>query len=355
MGTFVAETHALSTADPISLTVPAGVQGQDVMTVFVAINDQVQSITPGWTQLDSESSTPTFLALRKVAAGAAGSASSDVGSTLTVAGFIAAKSAAVMVVERGVDVNDAPPVHNFRLYTGIAAGTTSFAGPAVTTTVDGSEILSVFMDKDSLATTLTAAQPSGYTTRSSAIPTSGTGKMSAVAATKTSSTAGNYGADTWVLNGTPGTVGIFTLALKPAVTTQTVFPTSDVAATAVTGVGDATNMYANIDESTLSLTDYDEFLQSSDLTVGLSSLTDPGVDTGFVVFYTLGRGATTTSVGWTITLKQGTTTIESWTETVTGDGVSLTHSVSSTNAANIVFTAGVAANLRLEFAATTVA
>ena len=352
--TFIAETHALVGVGPITLTVPAGVQGQDVMTVFVSMNDALAGVTAGWAQVDAESSFPAYIALRKVAAGSAGSASSDVGATVTVSPAGGAnKTAAVMVVERGVDVNDSPPVHGFQGYSGIASGTTTFAGPAVTTTVDGCEILSVFMDKDSIGTTLTATPPAGYTTRSSAIPTTGTGKTSVVAATKTGGAAGNYGADTWTLNGTPGAVGIFTIALKPAVTTQTVFPTSDVASTSVTGVGDAAHLYANIDDAAI-LTDYDEFLQASDLTVGLNSLTDPGVDTGFVVFYTLGRGASTTSVTWTITLKQGTTSIESWTETVTGDGTSLTHSISSTNAANIVFTAGVASNLRLEFAATTV-
>jgi hypothetical protein len=132
-------------------------------------------------------------------------------------------------------------------------------------------------------------------------------------------------------------------------TTQTIRPMGDITVTNVTGVSDNTNLYNNIDESVLSTADYEEFISGAVYNCSLTSLTDPGVDTGFSVLSVFGLGTGTTSATFAVALKQSTTTIETWNVTVTADPQTDTHALSSVNVANIVFTSGAATNLRLQW------
>jgi len=92
------------------------------------------------------------------------------------------------------------------------------------------------------------------------------------------------------------------------VTVQYSRPTSDVTAgtwTASTG----SDLFAMLDETTVSDTDYIVTTGASTCEVALGSMSDPAVSTGHKVRYRLSA----TSGGITVRLRQGTTTIATWT------------------------------------------
>ena len=356
MSSFVtAATPVTVTSGNATITIPATVvQGQDLMLLAVSSSQNGLSVPSGWALVDSTNPTTsgsgeTHAIYRKIAAGASGSTSSDANTTVTVTptGGTGSKMAVALIVWRGLDTSNPIHVEANTVYSP-SAGTTTFTGPSVTTTQDGCDIVSILMDKNS-APPLGATVPTGYTSRTSATFSSGSGVSDIVIASKAGGSAGNYGADTWNTTITPAAVTVFTVALTPVSTTQVVRPTSDVTKTNVTGVSDNTNLYANIDENVLDLTDWVEMLATGVLTVGLGSVSDPGVDTGWSASYVLGLGAGAASAGWTISLLQGTTVIESWTDTATADNQAKTHNLSSTNIATITWTSGAATDLRLKF------
>lgn len=355
--TFVAETHG-STGGTVTLTIPAGVQGQDMMVIDAAAATTSITTPAGWTLVDTQSPATgtTCVLYTKVAAGAAGSPSSDIGATVAIApGSSGIHTAATLTVWRGVDPSNPINAEAFAGYSPITSGATSFLGPSITTTVDGCAIVSLFSDKNSL--TINFTQPSGYTLRSSAVPGSGTGKTDSLTASKSGGAAGTWGHDAWTTDATPGVVGIFTIGLQPIVTTQTVRPTSDVSSSSATGVSDNTHLYANIDEAgSPDPADYVELLASGNFEVGLGTLTDPGVDTGFTVDYTVAFGASTAGAVWAVTLFQSTTSIETWNHTAAVDNDTQSHALNPTNVANIVFSGSpaVASDLRLKFSLTSV-
>jgi hypothetical protein len=343
-----------STSGTVNLTVPTGVQGQDVL-VMVASAATTSITTPaGWDLVRTETPSTGLTATlyKKVAAGSAGSPSSDIGAAIAVApGTAGIHTAASLVAWRGVDPTAPINVSNFVAYT---SGTTSWTGPSVTTTVDGCDILTAIVDKNSV-NPINFTPPSGYTTRASAVPSSGTGKTDSVIASKAGGSAGNYGADAWATDATPGTVGVFTVALTPIVTTQTVRPTSDVSSTSATGVADATHLYANIDEAgSADPSDYVEMTATGYFEVGVATLSDPGTTSGWAANYTGAFGTLTVGAVWAVTFYQGTTSIETWNHTQSADNDSQIHALNPTNVANVVFTSGTATNLRLKFSLTSV-
>ena len=93
-----------------------------------------------------------------------------------------------------------------------------------------------------------------------------------------------------------------------SVTAQFARPTSDASAgtwTASTG----SDLYAMIDETVASDTDYISTVNASTCEVALSTLSDPASSSGHIVRYRLSAEAG----GVTVRLRQGTTTIASWT------------------------------------------
>jgi len=102
----------------------------------------------------------------------------------------------------------------------------------------------------------------------------------------------------------PETVPLF----WSGVTAQFARPTSDASAgtwTASTG----SDLYAMIDETVASDTDYISTVNASTCEVALSTLSDPASSSGHIVRYRLSAEAG----GVTVRLRQGTTTIASWT------------------------------------------
>lgn len=98
------------------------------------------------------------------------------------------------------------------------------------------------------------------------------------------------------------------LPVGGTVTAQYARPTSDVSAgtwTASTG----SDLYAMLDETTANDADYISTVNASICEVALGSLTDPASSTGHVVRYRIAAD----SGGIIVRLRQGTTTIASWT------------------------------------------
>lgn len=90
------------------------------------------------------------------------------------------------------------------------------------------------------------------------------------------------------------TSNVFVTATDALAVVRLAYPTSDVSAGSWTAQdGSTTSLYSYVDESPASDTDY---LQSSTdptsdaVTLGLGTLTDPGVDTGHVLRYRIRRG-----------------------------------------------------------------
>ena len=95
---------------------------------------------------------------------------------------------------------------------------------------------------------------------------------------------------------------------KPVVTAQYARPTSDVSAgtwTASTG----SDLYAMLDETSANDSDYITTTSASTCEVALDSLTDPAVSTGHIVRYRISA----TGGGIIVRLREGSTTIASWT------------------------------------------
>lgn len=357
--TYIAGANATTATDNLSMTIPATTQGQDVIIAACASKDTSILDVTGFTQV--EKITPSgFGAVGivdvKIAAGTAGSTSGDASTAaafaVPVSGLNIKKTGALIVL-RGANAAAAVNAHANSSANGVG---TTYTGPAATSTVDGCMIVSVFMCKDSISGTPTITPPTGYTSQQQGIGT-GTGRMECCIATKTAGAAGAYGADTWTLSGVPGSVMMFTLLIAPNAAIQILLPTSDVTVTNADGNPNdtAAQLYQNIDESGAPvLTDWVEIQQSGRYEHGMTTANAPGVNTGYQAQYTLGLGSGATSATFTITLYQNTTSIESWSETVTVDGTSYTHNISPTNAANIVYTSGHASNLRLDFQPTSV-
>jgi hypothetical protein len=105
-----------------------------------------------------------------------------------------------------------------------------------------------------------------------------------------------------------------------------------------------TDLYATVDESSYSDTDYIYAASATTCTLALATGTDPAVSTGHVLRYRLlaGSGAVT------VTLKQNTTTIASWgPHTLSGSAQDFAQTLSAGEADSITDYSA----LRVEFTA----
>lgn len=349
--TFVAEAHGQVTNNALTVTNPAGIQGQDTIIYGCGSLDSTIAAPAGYTERDRQLNT-TLLGLveYKQAAGTVGAGSSDASAAVAFTPAVLGaghKTSACGIVLRGA--NSAAPV-NAEAYVAPAMGGTSFSGPSVTTTVDNCTIVSIFMDRDS-TNPLNITVPTGYTQRSAAVFTTGTGKANVVIATKAAGAAGNYGADAWTTDALPGCVSIFTIAIAPIPTTQTILPMADRLINNAVGVTvDTTgNRYTNLNQGTDSR--YVQLPVGGEFSCDLTALNNPGTNTGFSVAYRLMPLSGAASTDWQLKLVQdpagANTTIATWTQTGVTAATSFTHALSSGEAGAIVYTSGQAANLTL--------
>lgn len=348
---FIGEGHGQVTNNALTVANPAGIQGQDTIIYGCGSLDSTIAAPAGYTERDRELNT-TLLGLVefKQAAGTVGVASADASANVVFNPSVLGaghKTGACGIVLRGA--NPAAPVNaeDDAQYT---SAVTSFAGPSVTTTVDNCMIVSIFIDRDS-TNPFNITIPSGYTQRSASVFASGSGKANVVIATKAGGAAGNYGADTWTTDAIPGAVTIFTLAIAPISTTQTIVPAADRLDNNATGVpiDTATLLYTNLNQGTDAK--YVQLPVGGEYSTDLTALNNPGVNTGFSVGYRLEPLAGTASTDWQFKLIQdpagANTVLATWTETGVTAATTFSHALSSGIAATIVYTSGQAANLTL--------
>ena len=128
------------------------------------------------------------------------------------------------------------------------------------------------------------------------------------------------------------------------VTAQYARPTSDASAGTWTA-SSGSDLYAMLDETTANDADYITTVSASTCEVALGSITDPAVSTGHIVRYRLSADAG----GITVRLRQGTTTIATWTHAPAPASLTLYEQTLSSGEANSItdYTA-----LRLQFEAT---
>lgn len=340
-------TSAQTTTLPITgFSLPSGIQINDGLLVIAGIGDTVDVVsTPaGWTQADhtvkgTGADTGAYV-LRKVGATA------DSGATLSLGSSDAVKGTAIGLAYSGTDHSN--PIHKIQSATE-ASNVAMHTAPTVTTDVDGCWIFLVVIHKDSSVTAL-GTTPSGYSLVKSAIRTTGSGVCSMAVYAKGPVVAGTYGGESLGFDAASVHAIMYTIALLPTATTQTIRPASDITKTNVTGVSDNSTLYTNVDESSLNTADYVEFIQGAVYETKLSAGSDPGVTTGFQANYVLGLGDGATSSTWDVYLMEGATQRMHWTDTVTSDSTAISHTLTSGQAAAIT----TYNDLRLRFVLTAV-
>jgi len=128
------------------------------------------------------------------------------------------------------------------------------------------------------------------------------------------------------------------------VTAQYARPTSDASAGTWTA-SSGSDLYAMLDETTANDADYITTVSASTCEVALGSITDPAVSTGHIVRYRLSADAG----GITVRLRQGTTTIATWTHAPAPASLTLYEQTLSSGEANSITNY---AALKLQFEAT---
>lgn len=365
--THVDQAAATVTGGSIAVTIPAGTQGGDTLVLSLASLDLAMGAPsgPGWVERKRQTvSNLLHVVWTKVAAGTVGSGSADASTVVTVPysgdTTVSHKSGLALEVWRGNSIS--APVNAATINAPETGGTIqSFTGPAATASVDNGTVVSCFASKDSTnpMNVTVPGSPGTYTKRGEARLTTGNGKATTVIATEPGGSAGSYGAEApWTTDIVPGAVSIVTLILAPATTIQTIVPMGDITVTNAAGfpTDTAGHRFEGIDETGAPvLTDGVEIQLGGQYRCSLTALTDPGVDTGFRVGGALGMGAGTAGGTMHIKIIQGSSTVrDEWDETVSVDGQALSHDVDPTDATNIVFTSGVASDLKLDFTVTAV-
>lgn len=318
----------------LALTVPSGVQAGDLLLVtwHVASDQAPIDLPSGWAYVPETTPGTHTVGSSRTAAIYKVATSGDAGSSVSLAVTAGApvKQSAALTAWSGTD--QTTPIHtvNFAGASGLSG--TTHPAPTVTTTIPDCVIVVSAHFKDSSVTAIT--QPSGYTSRGSVTMT-GSGRSSSAQASKDAAAAGSYGGESWTTDATPSSRGMWTIALAPVATTQTVRPVSDVTVTNVTDqAGGTANIYQAIDETTLSLADYAKFVQGAVYEAKLAAASTPPsgpVTVGIVLG--LGDGATTST--WDVYLYQGATQIAHWTDNVTSDNTAVTHTLSGTEFSSI--------------------
>lgn len=320
-----AEVHV--TSGSLTLTIPATVQAGDLLLVVGAMNNGGNAAydwaTPaGWTKKDDRSVGSNFYAAvySKVAV------SGDSGATLTLASSNTGKSCAIVAAYSGCD--QATPIDVFTPASETTSAT-AHTTPTVVTTQDQDWVVIAAAQSDS--TTESWSTPAGYTKRQDSLDNVNLGgHCTATLQDKGPLSVGTYGGEALNAAAASNKAAMWTIGIAPQQSTQTSRPTSDVDVTNAVGVptpGGGSGVYANLAANDDS--HYAEISNTGDVEVGLASLIDPLTGSGHIVSYRAryAGGATTGTV--TTTLKQGSTTIASWTDTLTASFQNFSHTLTS--------------------------
>ena len=324
-----AGTGASDDLGDLTITIPGMVQAGDFMFVswHVAL-DLVVPLPDGWAYLPEDVTPGPHSVGTSCAAGIYKIADGSDADTVLDLGIdgIEVKQSCRFNAWSGVDPAapfDGDPV--FASSTSLSG--TSHPSPSIVTTADGAVVVTTASFKDSSVSSITA--PSGWTDRGSTTSTGG-GRSSTAHASKDAATGGSYGGETWTTDAIPSSRCLFTFALKPLMATQTARPVADETVTNVTDqAGGTTNLYATIDEATLSLVDYVRGVEGAVYEARLATLTAPPSESGFGVKYVLGLGDGATAATIDTYLMEDDTEIAHWTDSVTSDAQTFTHPLTS--------------------------
>jgi hypothetical protein len=331
----------VTSSDPngaLAVTVPATVQAGDLIliTYHTALSTAPTDLPSGYAYVPEDPGpagvhtvgTSRMAAIYKIAT--SGDASSVVNLAVTAGAPV--KQTCELTAWSGVD--PANPFHKVAFLGNSAPTGTSQATSAVTTTLADCTIVIWLGSKDSAVTSITP--PATYTDRGHVYLGTGGGRSNSAQASKAAASVGSYGGESWTTDATPSNTGAWTLAIAPAVTTQTMRPASDITATNVADqTGASTNLYTRIDEATLDTADYVRGIQGATYEALLSTAATPPPNSGLDVTYPLGLGDGATAATVDTYLMQGATQIAHWTDNVSADNTTFTHSLTSTQFNNI--------------------
>lgn len=324
---FRASAEAHVTTGSLTLTIPAGVQAGDLLLVVGAMNNGGNAsydwATPsGWTKKDDRSVGSNFYAAvySKVAV------SGDAGATLTLSSSNTGKSCGIVAAYSGCD--QGTPID---VFAGASETTsaTAHTTPTVVSTQDQDWVIIAAAQSNSV--TESWSTPSGYTKRQdsldNAVPS---GHVTATLQDKGPESVGTYGGEVLTAAAASPKAAMWTIGISPQQSTQTARPASDIDVTSAVGVptpGVGSGVYARLAENTDA--SYAEISNTGDVEVAFSSLIDPLSATGHTLSYRTDYAGGATSGTLTVTLKQGATTIASWTDTLTSAFVGVSHTLTS--------------------------
>lgn len=323
------EAHVASGA--LTLTIPATVQAGDLLVVIAALNNAGNTgynwATPagGWVRRDDRNVGSNLYAAvySKIAV------SGDAGATLTLTSASTGKSCGIVAAYSGCD--QASPIDALTPLSETTS-TTTHATPTVATTQDQDWVLIAAAQSDSVAESWST--PAGYTKRQDSLDNvSVSGHCTATLQDKGPLSVGTYGGESLTAAGASNKAATWTIAISPQQSTQVARPVSDVTVTSTVGVptpGGGSGIYA--DTAANDDTHYAEVSNSGVIEHGMAALIDPNASTGHIVSYRARYAGGATSGTQTVTLKQGTTTIATWTDTLTSSFATITHTLTGTQA-----------------------
>lgn len=339
---FRASNEAHVTLGDISITIPATVQAGDLLVLVAAGNFTYDWATPaGWTTRDNKSvgSNLNASVFARVAT------SGDAGATVTLSSATTGKSCAIIAAYSGVD--QSAPID---LMAGAAetVSTSSHTLPTVTSTVDQDWIVIAAVQMDSASDTWGTAI--GYTKRQDSTDNVNTsGHVVATLQDKGPEAVGTYGGEALTITTAASKAAMWTIAVSPQQSTQTVRPVSDIDVTNAVGVptpGAGSGVYADL--AARDDAHYAEISNGGDVEVLFASLIDPLSSTGHTISYRAGYGGGASSGSLSVELRQGATVIASWTDVLMSGFQQFTHTLSAAQADSV----SDYSDLRVRFAAT---
>lgn len=334
-----AGSEAHVTTGSLTIAIPSGVQAGDVMVLVGGQNDAGVSAndwaTPaGWTPIDSRRVGTNLFGAIWVRVAQSGDAGGSV--ALPTAGT--GKACALLAAYSGCD--PVTPV-NVSAALSESVNTASHVTPTVGTALDDTRVVIACAQSNSVAEGWGTA--SGYTKRLDSVGfnSAPSGHVTATLQDKAAATVGTYGGEALVATAVSTKAAMWTVALSPASSTQVSRPVSDLTITDAEGVpapGGGSGVYARLAENVD--TSYAQISDDGVVQAGVASLVDPLSATGHKVIYRSCYAGGASAGSMTVTLKQGATTVASWTDTLTGSFQTFTHTLTSGEANSITDYAG---------------
>lgn len=324
---FRASTEAHVSSGSLILTIPGTVQAGDLLILVGGMNNSGNaaydwSVPAGWTKKDDRSVGSNLYGVVYVKTAVSG----DSGASLTLASSNTGKSCAILAAYSGLDQSAPVDVIDGLSET---TSTVSHATPTVATTQDQDWVVIAAIQSNSTAESWSTA--SAYTKRQDSLDNAlPSGHVTATLQDQGPVSVGTYGGDALTAAAASPKAATWTIGISPQQSNQTARPVSDIDVTSAVGVptpGGGSGVYADLavnDDS-----HYAEISDTGDVEVAFSALIDPLSATGHTLSYRAEYAGGATAGTLTVTLKQGTTTIASWTDTLTSAFQLFSHTLTS--------------------------